>query len=603
MSTTHASAQDALHKVFGFDSFRGLQEQVISSVVAGRDALAVMPTGSGKSLCYQVPALVRPGTALVISPLIALMQNQVTALQQLGVRAAALNSSLEFRESTRIEEAMRDGKLDLVYVAPERALGEWFRRLLTQTKIALVAVDEAHCVSQWGHDFRPEYLQLATLREQTGDAPFLALTATADAATRKDIVERLALKDAAQFVAGFDRPNIRYTVEAKSTPRVQVLNVVRRHGGAAGIVYCATRNKTEQVAAQLQAENVQALPYHAGLDQGLRARTLDRFLKDDGIVVVATIAFGMGIDKPDVRFVVHADAPKSLEAYYQETGRAGRDGLPSEAVMLYGLQDIVQARALIEQGDAPDNQKRIEKQKLELLVGFCETTRCRRQALLAYFGDDLPEKCGNCDTCLEPVESWDGTEAAQKLLSAVVRTGQRFGAAHVIDVLVGADTENIQKWGHEQLPTFGVGKDIDRQTWRGVVRQLVAGGLLRVETEQYGALKLTEAARPVLKGETSVSLRKDPTKPVRKARSTQERAPIGSDNEQLFDALRALRRDLAKVQDVPPYVIFHDATLIEMAKVRPRDRVAFAKLPGVGATKVARYAEPFLAVIAEHAAT
>jgi ATP-dependent DNA helicase RecQ len=597
---SYASALDALHQVFGFASFRGLQEQVIDSVVAGRDALAVMPTGSGKSLCYQVPALVRPGTALVISPLIALMQNQVMALQQLGVRAAALNSMLSFQESARVEDAMREGRLDLVYVAPERALGDWFRRLLTQTKIALVAVDEAHCVSQWGHDFRPEYLQLATLREQTGDAPFLALTATADAATRKDIVERLALKEGLQFVAGFDRPNIRYAVEPKTTPKLQVLNAVRRHGGAAGIVYCTTRNKTELVAAQLQAENVTALPYHAGLDPQLRSRTLDRFLKDDGIVVVATIAFGMGIDKPDVRFVVHADAPKSLEAYYQETGRAGRDGLPSEAVMLYGLQDIVQSRALIEQGDQPDAQKRIEKQKLEQLVGFCETTRCRRQTLLAYFGEAMPVPCGNCDTCLEPVESWDGTEAAQKLLSAVVRTGQRFGAAHVIDVLVGADTEAIGKWGHEQLPTFGVGKDIDRQTWRGVVRQLVAGGLLRVETEQYGALKLTEAARPVLKGETSVALRRDPTKPVRKARGTQERAPIGSDSEKLFEALRALRRDLAKTQDVPPYVIFHDATLIEMAKSRPRDRLAFAQLPGVGATKVARYAEPFLAVIAEH---
>jgi ATP-dependent DNA helicase RecQ len=599
-SDSYASALDALQQVFGFAAFRGLQQQVIDRVLAGGDALAVMPTGSGKSLCYQVPALVRPGVALVISPLIALMQNQVTALQQLGVRAAALNSTLGFGEAARIEDAMREGRLDLVYIAPERALGDWFRRLLTQTKIALVAVDEAHCVSQWGHDFRPEYLQLASLREQAGDAPFLALTATADAATRKDIVDRLALHEPSLFLAGFDRPNIRYAVTAKTTPRLQVLNAVRRHGGASGIVYCATRNKTEQVAAQLQAEGVTALPYHAGLDAQLRATTLDRFLKEEGIVVVATIAFGMGIDKPDVRFVVHADAPKSLEAYYQETGRAGRDGLNSEAVMLYGLQDIVQARALIEQGDAPENQKRIEKQKLEQLVGFCETTRCRRQSLLAYFGEDLPEPCGNCDNCLEPVESWDGTEAAQKLLSAVVRTGQRFGAAHLIDLLVGAETEAIQKWGHERLPTFGVGKDIDRQTWRGVVRQLVAGGLLRVETEQYGALKLTEASRPVLKGEAQVALRRDPTKPVRKARGTQERVPIGADGERLFDVLRALRRDLAKQQDVPPYVIFHDATLIEMAKARPRDRLEFAKLPGVGATKVARYAEPFLAAIAQH---
>jgi ATP-dependent DNA helicase RecQ len=602
MTGTFTTPEEALHKVWGYAEFRGLQAQVIERVLAGGDVLAVMPTGSGKSLCYQVPALCRPGVALVISPLIALMQNQVSALQQLGVRAAALNSTVSFQEGGRIEEAMRDGRLDLVYVAPERAATDWFRNLLTQTRVSLVAVDEAHCVSQWGHDFRPEYLTLSELRPLLGrDVPWLALTATADDTTRNDIVQRLALVDPAVQVAGFDRPNIRYRVQAKTAVRTQILNFVQSHAGAAGIVYCGTRARTEQLASQLAGEGIAALPYHAGLDQAVRARTLDRFLKEDGIVIAATIAFGMGIDKPDVRFVAHADAPKSLEAYYQETGRAGRDGLPAEALMLHGLQDAVQARALIDQSDAPEPQKWIERHKLDQLVGFCETIQCRRQVLLSYFGETDAQPCGNCDNCLEPAELFDGTELAQKLLSAIYRTDQRFGAGHVIDVLVGADSDQVRSRGHHELKTFGIGKDIGRQHWRGIVRQLVAGGLIRVDVENYGSLKLTEASRAVLKNERQVQLRREAVAGKKsRTRPTSDRPPVGSADEPLFEALRARRRELAREQDVPPYVIFHDATLIEMARVQPRDRAAFGQLPGVGASKVARYADVFLAVIAEH---
>ena len=602
-----AQPLEILRRVFGFDSFRGQQAEIVDHVIAGGDCLVLMPTGGGKSLCYQLPALCRPGLGVVVSPLIALMQDQVTALTQLGVRAAAVNSAMPYGEAKAAERAMRAGELDLVYVAPERLLTEGFLDLLSDCELALFAIDEAHCVSQWGHDFRPEYRQLAILHERFPKVPRIALTATADGPTRRDIQERLELSDGRAFVAGFDRPNIRYRVQPKVNPRRQLLDFLRgEHAGEAGIVYCLSRAKVEETASWLAAQDIAALPYHAGLEKDVRARHQTRFVKQEGVVICATIAFGMGIDKPDVRFVAHLDLPKSLEAYYQETGRAGRDGLPADAWMVYGVQDVAKLQQMTASSAAPEEQKRIERQKLDALLGFCEATRCRRQVLLSYFGEELAEACGNCDTCLEPVESFDGTEAAQKALSCVYRTGQMFGAAHVIDVLLGGETERVRKFHHDRLSTYGIGGELSRNAWRSVIRQLVAQGLLTVDLEGHGGLRLGPDCRPVLRGECKVPLRRDPSwrsAPRGGAKAGAPRRQVALEDpasEALFQALRAKRLALAKAQGVPPYVIFHDSTLMEMATARPRSLEAFAGLGGVGQAKLQRYGQAFLAAIAEH---
>ena len=591
-----------LRDVFGFDSFRGEQGEIVAHVVDGNDCLVLMPTGGGKSLCYQLPALCRDGVAVVVSPLIALMQDQVSALRQFGVRAAALNSTLSFAEAGRVEAAMRASELDLVYVAPERLLTEPFLELLDACRLALFAIDEAHCVSQWGHDFRPEYRQLTVLHERFPNVPRIALTATADAPTRKDIVERLDLTGARVFVAGFDRPNIRYRVAAKQNPRAQLQRFIAdEHKGEAGIVYCLSRAKVEETAHWLANQGYPAVAYHAGLEKYERAARQDRFLKDDGVIVVATIAFGMGIDKPDVRFVAHLDLPKSMEAYYQETGRAGRDGLPADAWMVYGLQDVVKLRQMAETSDAPEQQKRVERQKLDALLGYCETTRCRRQVLLEYFGDRLDAPCGNCDICLEPPESFDGTVAAQKALSCVYRTGQRFGAGHVIDVLLGGETERIRRLGHDRLSTYDIGGELSRDEWRSVFRQLVAMGLLVVDVAGHGGLRLGDGARDVLRGDREVRLRKETVRKKTAAAKVRSQAALEDpDDQALFQTLRAKRTELAKAQGVPPYVIFHDSTLAEMARHRPAGLDAFAQLPGVGQSKLTRYGEAFLEVINAH---
>jgi ATP-dependent DNA helicase RecQ len=591
--------------MFGYPSFRGEQEAIVEHVVAGNDALVLMPTGGGKSLCYQIPAICRAGVAVVVSPLIALMRDQVEALKQLGVAAAALNSTMSFGEAAGVERAVRNGELDLVYVAPERLLSESFQILLQDTDIALFAIDEAHCVSQWGHDFRPEYRQLSVLGERFSAVPRIALTATADGPTRRDILERLGLEGAQQFVAGFDRPNIRYRIVAKDNPRGQLQRFLEaEHRGESGIVYCMTRNKVEETAAWLAALGWPALPYHAGLDGATRTANQESFVTGDGVVIVATIAFGMGIDKPDVRFVAHLDMPRSIEAYYQETGRAGRDGLPADAWMAYGIQDVVKQRQFIELGDAPDEQKRIERRKLDAILGLCETTHCRRQVLLETFGDGCAP-CGNCDTCLEPVASFDGTEVAQKALSCVYRTGQRFGAVHVIDVLLGADTDRIRRFGHDRLSTYGIGTELSKAEWRSILRQLVAGGFLEIDEEGHGGLRLSADSRAVLKGTRTIELRRDPAKIRKKtpapAASRARAALTDPVDETLYDELRARRTALATEQGVPPYVVFHDASLIEMAVSKPRTLEEFATITGVGQAKLARYGEEFLLVIAGHA--
>jgi ATP-dependent DNA helicase RecQ len=603
------AALEILHSVFGYPAFRGAQAQIIERVLDGGDALVLMPTGGGKSLCYQIPALLRPGTGIVVSPLIALMQDQVDALLQLGVRAAFLNSSLDADAAREVQRRLIAGGLDLLYVAPERLLQEGFLALLARAAggpgLALFAIDEAHCVSQWGHDFRPEYLQLAVLHERFPQVPRIALTATADAITRAEIVDKLGLAQARQFVSSFDRPNIRYRVVEKDNPRQQLLRFLRGgsgepgHLGEAGIVYCMSRRKVDETAAWLAEQGVRALPYHAGMDAASRRENQQRFLREDGMVMVATIAFGMGIDKPDVRFVAHLDLPKSLEGYYQETGRAGRDGEPAEAWLAYGLADVVLLRNWIEQSEAPEEQKRVEARKLDAMLGYCETAQCRRTVLLGYFGEDAPP-CGNCDTCLDPPQTWDGTEAARKFMSAALRTGQRFGAAHLIDILLGRTTEKMRQYGHERLPTFGVGADVDEPTWRSVARQLVAAGLLHADAQRHGALRLTPAARPVLKGETVLQLRRARPKAAQ-TRAARGKVPPASPaaGAPLFDRLRAWRRRLAEAQGVPPFVIFHDSTLHELARLRPRDETALAQVSGIGARKLERYGEELLRVLAD----
>ena len=597
---------EVLHRVFGYTAFLGQQEAVIEHTVAGGDSLVLMPTGGGKSLCYQIPAIVRDGVGVVVSPLIALMRDQVEGLRQTGVRAACLNSTLSYQEVLEVESAVQNGQLDLLYVAPERLFGDRTLELLARTRLALFAIDEAHCVSQWGHDFRPEYLQLSALHEHFPDIPRIALTATADQPTRREIVHRLGLGRAPQFVSGFDRPNIRYAVVPKNRARQQLLRFLEEHHqGHAGIVYCLSRRRVDDTAEWLRGTGIDALPYHAGLGADVRRRNQDRFQREDGVVIVATIAFGMGIDKPDVRFVAHLDLPKSIEAYYQETGRAGRDGEPADAWMVYGLQEVVTLRQMVEGSSAGDMRKRLEVRKLDAMLGYCELTSCRRQTLLAYFGETLPERCGNCDNCLTPVASWDATEACQKALSCVHRTGQRFGAGYLIDVLRGLGNERIQSFGHDQIPTHGVGADIDPYRWRSVFRQLVARGLLSVDMEGYGSLRLTETSWPVLRGEEEVLMRQD----VRPARAKARRKPKeplpppdpATWDESLWEALRTRRTELAKAQAVPPYVIFHDSTLREMVEQRPNTPEEFARLSGVGETKLSRYGDEFLAVITAHA--
>jgi len=591
-------ALDVLRSTFGHAAFRGAQREIVGHVVAGGDALVLMPTGGGKSLCYQVPALLRPGTAVVVSPLIALMQDQVAALTQLGVRAAFLNSSLDAAAARETERAFSAGELDLLYIAPERLATPRCLELLSSTRIALFAIDEAHCVSQWGHDFRPDYLQLSLLHERFPAVPRIALTATADPQTRAEIVERLALGEARLFVSSFDRPNIRYAIVDKGDARAQLLAFIRtEHQGDAGIVYCLSRKRVDETAGWLREQGINALPYHAGMEAAERSQTQARFQREEGIVVVATIAFGMGIDKPDVRFVAHLDLPKSIEGYYQETGRAGRDGAHADAWMAYGLGDVVQQRRMIDGSEASEAYKRVASAKLDALLGLCETANCRRVRLLSYFGEESTP-CGNCDTCIQPPQTWDATAAAQKALSAIYRTGQRFGAGHVIDVLRGKDNERIQRSDHERLSVFGIGADLGEADWKNVFRQLVAMGYARVDQAAFGALKLTVAARPLLRGETRIRMRRAAERP--RTRPKARRIALATEAElpdgERLARLKAWRLEEARRQDVPAYVILHDATLAEIARRCPRAPAELTDIPGIGKVKLQRYGDVLVAL-------
>lgn len=593
-------ALSLLQSIFGYEHFRGRQAEIVAHVAGGGDALVLMPTGGGKSLCFQIPALLRDGCAVVVSPLIALMQDQVEGLHQLGIDAAFLNSTQTLDETREVERRFMAGTLKLLYVAPERLLTPRFLGLLESGPVSLFAIDEAHCVSQWGHDFRPEYIGLSLLHERFPQVPRIALTATADAATRAEIVQRLALEDAAQFVSSFDRPNIRYRIVEKDNARKQLLAFIEReHEGDAGIVYCLSRKRVEDTAQFLCDNGIAALPYHAGMAAELRARNQQRFLREDGIVMVATIAFGMGIDKPDVRFVAHIDLPKSLEGYYQETGRAGRDGLPSSAWLAYGLNDVMQLKEMIEGGQAPEAQKQVERQKLNAMLGLAETVACRRQVILNYFGE-ASQPCGNCDNCLTPPKTWDATEAARKALSCVFRTGQRFGAGHIIDVLLGKSTDKVKQHFHDQVSTFGIGSDLSEAGWRSVLRQLLAAGFLQTEPE-FGGLQLTDTARPLLRGELALHLRGLPEKTRDKRGSDKKRSPASLDispaDEALWQALRSKRRALADEQGVPAYLIFTDATLKAMLDARPSSLDEMAHISGVGAQKLERYGAAFLGVL------
>jgi ATP-dependent DNA helicase RecQ len=593
-----------LREVFGFDSFRGEQLAIIEHVTTGGDAVVLMPTGGGKSLCYQVSALLRSGLGVVVSPLIALMKDQVDALRQAGVRAAALNSRLSPGETAEIERAVRDGALDLVYVSPERLVTPRCLELLSGCRLALFAVDEAHCISQWGHDFRPEYQQLSILKERFPGVPLLALTATADGPTRRDIVVQLRLAKGRVFAAGYDRPNLFYRVVPKLNPLEQLWRFLcEEHPADAGIVYCFTRRAVEETADWLRARGRDALPYHAGLEGAVRERNQERFLKEEGMVVVATIAFGMGIDKPDVRFVAHLDAPKNLEAYYQETGRAGRDGLAADAWMTYGIADVMSLMRLLDASEATERQRRIERQKMEALIGYCEAVSCRRQVLLGYFGESDHPPCGNCDNCRTPVPSWDGTVAAQKALSAVYRTGQRFGAHHLVDILVGSATERVVRLKHDRLKTFGVGTELDRRGWLSVFRQLVAQGFVLPDLAGHGGLALAPAAAEILRGARTVRFRLDPRGATRRNpkpdREIAEATELDPGARALWEALRAWRLEEARRQELPPYVIFHDSTLLEVARRRPSSLTSLAMIPGVGASKLERYGSAIIGIVAQ----
>ncbi len=597
---SQSPAQQLLSSVFGYDSFRGDQQAIVEHVASGHDALVLMPTGGGKSLCYQIPALLRDGCGIVISPLIALMQDQVEALRQVGVRAEFLNSTLDADTAARVERELLAGELELLYVAPERLLTGRFLSLLGRAQVALFAIDEAHCVSQWGHDFRPEYRQLTVLHERWPQIPRIALTATADPPTQREIAERLDLSQARHFVSSFDRPNIRYTVVQKDNAKRQLLSFLGNHRDEAGIVYCMSRRKVEETAQYLCEQGMRALPYHAGMPAEVRAANQRRFLHEDGIVMCATIAFGMGIDKPDVRFVAHTDLPKSMEGYYQETGRAGRDGEPAEAWLCYGLGDVVLLKQMIEQSEAGEERKQLERSKLDHLLGYCESMQCRRQVLLAGFGETYPQPCGNCDNCLTPPAAWDATVPAQKALSCVYRSGQRFGVGHLIDILRGSDSERMRQLGHDQLSTYGIGKDLDARSWRGVFRQLVAASLLEVDPEAHGGLKLTDASRDVLKGRRQMMMRREsPASRERDRGGPRTGLPVQAEDLALFNALRGLRAELAREQNVPAFVIFHDSTLRNIAEQRPTSIDALGRVGGIGGSKLARYGERLVEIVRE----
>lgn len=592
------TAQTVLQSVFGFTNFRGHQTEIIDTVVNGENALVLMSTGAGKSLCYQVPALLRAGVGIVISPLIALMHNQVTALKQLGIKAAFLNSSLSYAEAKSVEKRLIGKELDLLYVAPERMMMPAFLELLEDCPVALFAIDEAHCVSQWGHDFRPEYLELKILAEKFPKVPRIALTATADQITRNEILENLRLKDAKVFLSGFDRPNIRYRIVEKNNPKKQLLALLKNeHPQDSGIIYCLSRRSVDELSQWLTSENIEALPYHAGLTKQVREENQARFLYEEGIVMVATVAFGMGIDKPNVRFVAHMDMPKSIEAYYQETGRAGRDGLPAQAWLTYGLQDVIIHRQMAESSNANDEIKRLEQRKLDALLGLCETTSCRRQTLLHYFGETYDKPCGNCDTCLTPVAMWDGTKAAQLALSSAYRTRQTFGVVHLIDVLLGKETDKVKRFAHHKLSVFGLGKEFSANDWRSIFRQLIAMRLMHVEMESFGALKLTPACSAVLRGEQKLWLRKVSDKPKKEKARPQAQVAKSNVNHDLFESLKALRLRLAKEHAVPPYVIFHDRTLLEMTERLPQDLDDLRGVYGVGEQKLEKYGDAFLEAV------
>ncbi len=593
-----------LKKYFGYDTFREHQLEVIQKLLAGKDAFVLMPTGIGKSICYQIPSIIRPGVGIVISPLIALMQDQVQSLRHNGVSAEFLNSSLNQDESLKIEKRVTSGAADILYVAPERLLSESFQRFLQGFSIALFAIDEAHCVSQWGHDFRPEYLRISEVTDRFPEVPRIALTATADAVTRRDILNKLKLTQAAQFVSSFDRANICYRVELKSNDKQQLHHFIQdEHPGEPGIVYVRTRNRADQIADWLQSRGTAALSYHAGLDPRTRTQRQQRFLQDDSLIIVATIAFGMGIDKPDVRFVAHLDLPASMEAYYQETGRAGRDGQPADAWLVYSLADVIAMRKLLDQSEGDEDFKRIQRRKLEALLGYCEAVECRREALLGYFGEKYPAPCSNCDNCSRTVEAWDGTVAAQKALSCVYRTGQRFGAAHLTDVLIGNPNPRISSLRHDRIKTFGAGNELSKQEWRSVFRQLLAAGMLSVNLGTISGYRLTQKSWPVLRGERTVRFRKDPRparkEKIKKAPAKHTAASLSDSERPLFEKLRRLRLDISRELGVPPFVVFHDKTLTEMAAQQPKNREEFLQISGVGEQKARQFGEAFLKAIKE----
>ncbi|WP_028240997.1 DNA helicase RecQ [Stutzerimonas azotifigens] len=590
-------AQRILKDVFGYDAFRGNQAAIIGRVAGGGDALVLMPTGGGKSLCYQVPALLRGGVTVVVSPLIALMEDQVATLDELGVSAVALNSSQSADEQREIAERLRQGEIKLLYLAPERLVQPRMLAFLQRLEIGLFAIDEAHCVSQWGHDFRPEYLQLGQLAELFPNVPRIALTATADKRTREEIVQRLQLERAERFLSSFDRPNIFYRIVPKDQPRKQLLGFLAERRGDAGIVYCLSRKKVEEVAAFLSEQGFPALPYHAGLPNELRGHHQRRFLNEEGLIMVATIAFGMGIDKPNVRFVAHMDLPKSLEAYYQETGRAGRDGLPADAWMAYGLQDVLFLKQMLANSEGDERHKRVERHKLDAMLALCEETRCRRQALLAYFDEELPNPCGHCDNCVDGVQTWDATEPARQALSAIYRSGQRYGVGHLVDILLGRDNEKVRNLGHQHLSVFGMGKGLSEGEWRSLFRQLVARGLADIDLDGFGGLRLADACRPLLRGEVNLELRKDLSSKAPKPASSAASQLVRSEEREQWEALRALRRKLAEEHSVPPYVIFPDATLLEMLRSQPASLADMARVSGVGARKLERYGQAFLEVL------
>lgn len=591
-----------LKQTFGYDQFRGHQQDIIDEIMQGNDALVLMPTGGGKSLCYQIPSILRAGVGIVISPLIALMQDQVDALQQLGVNAGFLNSSQTPQEQQDIERRLIANEIELVYVAPERLTQQRFLNLLAQSKIALFAIDEAHCVSQWGHDFRADYLLLSLLHEQFPSIPRIALTATADERTQAEIVLRLQLEDAKKFIGGFDRPNIQYRITQKQNPKQQLLSFLRNeHADDSGIVYCLSRNKVEDIADWLSQQGFNALPYHAGLPAEVRRENQQRFLREEKIIIVATIAFGMGIDKPDVRFIAHLDLPKSIEAYYQETGRAGRDGEPSTAWMVYGLEDVIKLNQMLEASQGDEQHKRTDRHKLDAMLGLCEITSCRRHALLLYFGENSAEKCGNCDACLNPAEMWDGTIAAQKAMSCVYRTGQRFGVYHLIEVLTGITSEKVLQHQHQETTTFGIGKELNANQWRSVFRQLVARGYLSVDMAGYGSLQLTEKSRPLLRSECTISLRRDVKDKVETKKAKPEKYALADLDRALWEALRECRKKLAAQFGVPPYVIFHDSTLMEILHKRPINTTQLLRISGIGESKAYRYGDEFLRVLQNYA--